>query len=244
MLYHILHITTIRIWTKLKNPNSKQKFGLPLARFRMELGGETWWWSVWRRRDSKSVGGSSRSSRGARGAVDQLAVGVGGDCGKRMLAAVVCVCVFLLGVGGVECWLEGGVVTYEAWGRGAEVGVCCVVSRWGLRGRPWGVREGSEAAGCGWVRWVCGLLFLCLYLYWFCASISVMCAVYVCGVWGCVACGLCSVLCGVTGAWLLVTGCMCAVISEGCSLSSLSQPVRVVGLDRISPDPIIIRSGW
>lgn len=37
---------------------------------------------------------------------------------------------------------------------------------------------------------------------------------------------------------------MCAVISEGCLLSSLSQPVRVVESDRISPDPIMIRSGW
>ena len=49
---------------------------------------------------------SSRSSRFGRspcGATDRLAVGVGGDCGKRVLAAAVCVCVFLLGVGGVEC---------------------------------------------------------------------------------------------------------------------------------------------
>ena len=188
MFYNILHITIIHIWTKLKNPNSKQKFGLPLAGFQMKLGGETWWWSVWRRGDIKSVGGRSRFGRSPRGAVDRLVVGVGGDCGKRVLVAAVCV--FLLGVGGVECWLEGGAVTHEAWGRGAEVGVCCVVSCWGLRGRSWGVREGSEVTRCGWVRWVCGLLFLCLYLYWFCAFISVMCAVYMCGVWGCVACGL------------------------------------------------------
>ena len=58
---------------------------------------------MWRRRDSRSIGGSSKSGRGPRGVVDRLAVGVGSVYGKRVLAAVVCVCMFLLGIGCVEC---------------------------------------------------------------------------------------------------------------------------------------------
>ena len=214
MLYNILHITTVRIWTKFKNPNSKQKFGLPLAGFRMELGGETWWWSVWRRGDSRSVGGSSRSGRGPRRAVDRLVVGIGGDCGKHVLAAAVCVCVC------VSTW------RWRCW-----------VLTWGWGSDPWGVREGSKGwcVLCGlslrlegeavrreggeWGCWVrlgalsvwstvfvpLSLLVLCLYLYWFCASIFMMCAVYVCGVWGCLACGL--LPCALWRHWCLTACC-------------------------------------
>ena len=47
-------------------------------------------------RRQQSVGGSSRFGHGPHRAVDQLAVGVGGDCGERVLVAALCVCVFLL----------------------------------------------------------------------------------------------------------------------------------------------------
>ena len=49
-----------------------------------------------RRGDSRSVGGSSRSGRGPRRTTDRLAVGISGDCGKRVLTVgSVCVCFYL-----------------------------------------------------------------------------------------------------------------------------------------------------
>ena len=75
----------------------------------------------------------------------------------------------------------------------------CWMLTWGWGSDPWGVGD---------------------VIYWFCAFVSVMCAVYVCGVWDCVVCGVWS--CVVCSVWSMVSlvcaGYVCAVYVCQCML--------------------------